>query len=240
MARPIAGEEYVQIMTSSRRWERQLFQRIALTLVPPGSNIFDFGSGPGLDAKVFAESGHKVLGYDPDVVMREYFAQFCAEHVKEGRVSQREGTYDQFLSSRQSGWADLITSNYAPLNLIADLPTLFERFHELSRAKARVVASVLNPLSIFDCRYRWWWKNLGSLIRYGEYYVQGSPWKIFRRSASRFAEQAAPFFRLVSTIPNTPSTLRNLRLDDSRFSERASRPLVFSRYMILVFERIDT
>jgi len=41
---------------------------------------------------------------------------------------------------------DLITSNFAPLNLIEDLPELFEKFHALTGPGGRVLASVLSPV----------------------------------------------------------------------------------------------
>jgi hypothetical protein len=55
--------------------------------------------------------------------------------------------------------ADLVTSNFAPLNLIDALPELFAKFHALTAPNGRVLASVLSPNFLGDLKYRWWWQN---------------------------------------------------------------------------------
>jgi SAM-dependent methyltransferase len=221
------------------RQERHVFQQMALAFAPEGSNIFDFGSGPGLDAKFYAQHGRNVDAYDQEPGMCEYFARYCDEQIREGRVRQRTGTYEEFLCTGEGAWADLITANFAPLNLVANLPALFKRFHEISRTGARVVVSVLNPLCISDCRYWWWWKNLGALVRRGEYYVEGAQGPIFRRSSRRMAEQAMPYFRLVGITANTPRALRDLCSSNAGLRQIGSGAVVVSRYVLLVFERIE-
>jgi SAM-dependent methyltransferase len=209
-----AGEEYVRLVGHTP--ERHTFQQVALALAAPHSNIFDFGSGPGLDAEVYARHGHAVDAYDQDPAMREYFARHCAEMIREGRVTQRTGTYEEFLRADDGGWADLITSNYAPLSLVTDLPPLFARLHRLSRGRARMLACVLNPLYHRDLRRVWWWRNLRDLLWRGEHYVQLEHARIYRRSAGRIAELAAPFFRLVDT-----------------------RRLTFNEFILIVLERVE-
>jgi SAM-dependent methyltransferase len=236
MRSPVTGAEYVRLLGESP--ERRVFQQIALALAAPRANIFDFGSGPGVDAAAYAQLGHTVEAYDHDPAMREYFAQHCQELIAAGRVRQHDGTYPEFLSAGGSGWADLITSNYAPLNLIEDLAGLFKRLHALSRGCAWLLASVLNPLSISDIRYPWWRRNVGNLLVRGEYFVEGEYGRIYRRSVRRMAELAVPQFRLLGAIPNAPRALKYIQLPRTVFVSRASRAVVMTPYVLVVFERV--
>jgi SAM-dependent methyltransferase len=230
-----AGDEYVRIVGDTPA--RHVFQQVALALAAPGSNIFDFGSGPGLDAELYGRHGHTVDAYDHEPKMREYFARHCGELIKEGRVRQRNGTYEQFLHAGDAGWADLITANYAPLDVIADLAPLFNRLHQISRGRARFLASVLNPLYIRDLRRSWWWRNLGSLIRRGEYRVDVEGAHVYRRSAGRIAELAAPMFRLVGTLPHTARVLGHMTSSNAGFAG-GGRP-IFSYFMLVLLERVE-
>jgi|RhiMethySRZTD1v2_1073278.scaffolds.fasta_scaffold521147_2 SAM-dependent methyltransferase len=232
-----AGEEYVRIVGDTR--VRQVFQQVALALAPPRCNVFDFGSGPGLDAAVYARHGHTVDAYDHEPKQREYFARHCAELIAEGRVSQRGGTYEEFLQSGDTGWADLITANYAPLNVIADLAPLFKRLHRISRGRAWFLASVLNPLYIPDLRQRWWWRNLGQLIRRGESCVDVEGAHVHRRSVARIAEMAAPMFRTVGTLPLTPRALRHVTSPDAGLAAAKERRMIFSYFMLILLQRVE-
>jgi hypothetical protein len=192
-----------------------------------------------VDAELYARHGHVVDAYDHDPDMREYFTHHCHALIAEGRIRQRQGSYEEFLAGRDTGWADLITSNFAPLNLVDDLVALFRRLHELSRGRARILASVLNPLAFRDFRYPWWRQNLGKLIRHGEFFVEGQHGRVYRRSVNRMAELAAPGFRLLGAIPNAPNTLKYVQSSPTALVTSASRRLSFSPYVMLVLERVD-
>lgn len=175
--RNITGAEYVSVITSreSDRRARAAFRARALELVPAGGMIFDFGAGPGLDARFYAEHDRRVGAYDVDPQMCRYFADYCGEQIGKGLISLHQGSYAQFLASAHgAARADLITANFAPLNLIDDLKALFAAFAALTQADGRVLASVLSPYFVGDLRYRWWWRNLTQLRRTGRFSVPGA------------------------------------------------------------------
>ena len=55
----VTGAIYVDAMNRdpTDRECRRAFVNLALSLAPVGGHVFDFGSGPGIDAKLYAESG---------------------------------------------------------------------------------------------------------------------------------------------------------------------------------------
>ena len=195
------GAEYVQAITAreSDRQARAAFRELVLSLVPRGGAVLDFGAGAGLDARYFAEHGLTVRAYDNDPRMCAFLSQYCQEFIERGRVELETGTYQDFLArdgASAGQRVDVVVANFAPLNLIADLPALFARFHALTVPGGIVAASVLNPYYIGDAKYRWWWRNLPRLWRLGCYQVQGSAGGIIRRSPADFAAQSAPWFAL--------------------------------------------
>src|SRR5580658_3398034 len=138
-ARPIVtGAEYVKQITAleSDRRARAAFQNLVLRVAPPGGALFDFGSGTGMDARFYAENGLTVAAYDVDPEMCEFFAAHCRDLIDSGRVSLERGDYRDFLARQSAAGIrgiDLVTSNFAPLNLIADVRELFAKFHALTR-----------------------------------------------------------------------------------------------------------
>src|SRR5271155_5472658 len=95
-----AGAEYVrQISTQeSDRRTRSAFRDLVLRIVPPRAKLFDFGAGPGIDARFFAEHGFTIDAYDVDPRMREYFADHCRDLIDSGRVTLDDSGYRQFLT----------------------------------------------------------------------------------------------------------------------------------------------
>ena len=85
--RIITGSDYVAALSaraSDRRY-RAHFQKVTLGLVPEGGALFDFGSGPGIDARYYAEHGRRVSAYDVDPLMCAHFAAHCADFIDRGR-----------------------------------------------------------------------------------------------------------------------------------------------------------
>src|SRR5262245_48025164 len=185
-ARIVTGAEYVAAISarpSDRRYRRE-FQSLALSLTAPGESLFDFGSGPGIDARIYAEQGRRVAAYDVDPHMSEYLAVHCRDFIATGAVSLQYGGYREFLASGPpaGGWrAELVTVNFAPLNLIDDLSALFAKFAALTTPTGAVLASVLSPYFAGDLRYGWWWRNAAGLLRDGRYAVPGAQAPIWRR-----------------------------------------------------------
>lgn len=209
----VAGAEYVNAITarqSDRRY-RQAFQNLVLKLVPAGGTVFDFGSGPGIDARFYAERGRKVAAYDVDSRMCEYLAAYCHDCIAQGTVTLYTGGYREFLALPPPGagaTVDLVASNFAPLNLIDDLDELFARFAALIGPEGAVLASVLSPYFVGDLRYGWWWRNVAHLAREGRYAVQGSQARIWRRGLADFARVCAPYFALEEVYPGNATCVR--------------------------------
>jgi SAM-dependent methyltransferase len=223
----IAGEEYVVALTekSSDRRARAAFLAHATQGLAPGATIFDFGCGPGLDAQYYATHGFGVRAYDVDERMCDSFERRCAGWIAGGRVRLMRGAYPAFLDSDFAhGAIDLVTANFAPLNVIADLSALFAKFHALTRPGGRVLASLLNPSCVGDMRYGWWWKNRARYRREGSYAVRGPIYDLRRYSTGALANLASPHFALRAVHRGLPTgawlrspLLASLALHTSRF-----------------------
>jgi SAM-dependent methyltransferase len=241
------GADYVGAITAleSDRRARSAFQDLVLRIAIPGAALFDFGAGPGIDARFYAERGFSVGAYDVDPGMCEYFSAHCREFIQAGRVELEGGSYRDFLTRKAVGdgrRVDLVTSNFAPLNLIDDLRDLFAKFHDLTAPDGKVLASVLSPYFIGDLKYRWWWRNSLRLWRDGHFAVQGVQAPIIRRRLADFAGQSAPYFALKRVFPGLPPYRgRDANgVDVSRDGRYAWLRLTTCRFMILLFEKRDT
>jgi SAM-dependent methyltransferase len=232
----IAGEEYLQAITAreSDRRARTAFQQSVLQIAAPGACIFDFGAGPGIDAKFYAQRGFKVVAYDVDPRMCSAFEQYCSAEIGSNRVHLLQGDYRSLLASTASLKAHdigLITANFAPLNLIDDLHELFRSLHACLAPDGKILASVLSPYFIGDMQYRWWWRHRPEFWRRGHFAIKGAQANVSRRSPANFADAAAPYFKLESVIRGVPGVKAH---PVGRF-HRA--PLRTSRYMFLLFAR---
>jgi SAM-dependent methyltransferase len=204
-----AGDAYLAAITARRddRRARAAFQARALALTSRGGTILDFGAGPGLDAAAYAAEGRRVCGYDVDPVMQATFLRVCGREIADGRVALWADDYATFLGARaipDVPPADLVTANFAPLNLVGDLRPLFAAFRALTSARGRVLASVLNPGYLGDLRYRWWWTHQAEYRRRGSFAVAATPWPVHRHAPSALAVHAAPFFVLRRVTAGTP------------------------------------
>lgn len=204
--------------------------------------LFDFGAGPGIDARLYAERGYTVAAYDVDPQMRDFFAAYCRDLIDEGRVVLESGGYREFLARPKMGGVrgiDVVTANFAPLNLVADLQELFAKFHELTGPGGRVLASVLSPYYIGDMRYGWWWRNLLRLWREGRYSVQGAQAPIVRRRLANFAAQCEPYFALKRVYRGLPPSRRRgaAPIDVSGGAGCAGLRVSGCQFMFLLFEK---
>jgi SAM-dependent methyltransferase len=240
----LAGAEYVKQIISSEpdRRARSAFQDLVLRITPQGATLFDFGAGPGIDARFFAERGFKIEAYDVDSRMREYFAEYCRDLMDSGRVTLDRRSYPDFLSRGPAdhvGNADLVISNFAPLNLVDDPHELFAKFHALTGPSGKVLISVLNPFFTGDMKLRWWWRSLPRLWRDGHYFMPGPQAPHFRRRLANFNALSAPYFRLIRVFRGLPPYFaRHSRgVDFSRGSAYAWLHVATSRFMFLLFEK---
>jgi SAM-dependent methyltransferase len=244
LQRTPAGAEYVSQITAqeSDRRTRSAFRDLALSIAPPGAALFDFGAGPGIDARFFAERGFTIDAYDVDPRMREFFADHCRELIDSGRVTLDGSAYRDFLTRTTSDSrrrADLVISNFAPLNLVDDLRELFGKFHALTGPKGKILASVLSPWFIGDMRSRLWWRGAPRLWRDGELFLPGPQAPYYRRLLCNFRTASAPHFRLCRVfggLPPSPRAHTN-GIDLQRDARIAWLHIARCRYMFLLFEK---
>ncbi len=243
-AEVVTGVEYVRQITASEsdRLTRSAFQTLVLSIAPPGGSVFDFGAGTGMDARFYAEHGLTVAAYDVDPNMCEYFSEYCRDFIEAGRVTLDRSGYREFLAGKSPEvglGVDLVTANFAPLSLIADLRELFAKFHSLTAPEGRVLVSVLNPYFVGDMRYGWWWRNALRLRREGHYSVHGSQGPIVRRRLAEFAAHSAPYFTLKRVFPGLPPIwARNSSgVDASTGARYAWLCTIRSLFMFLLFEK---
>jgi SAM-dependent methyltransferase len=244
MSETHTGASYVEAISAmpSDRRARAAFQALVLRIAPSGGALFDFGAGPGIDARFYAEHGFSVGAYDVDPGMCDYFSVHCREYIQSGQVTLHTGTYREFLAAGTLGdmpAVDLITSNFAPLNLIEDLRSLFVKFDALTAPGGKVLASVLSPYFVGDLQYRWWWLNCARLWRSGRFSVPGPRGPIVRRRLADFAAQSVPYFALKRVFPGLPAQQAQPAdgIDVGRHGSRAWLRLTTSRFMFLLFEK---
>jgi SAM-dependent methyltransferase len=241
MSEIVTGEAYVEAITSleSDRRARAAFQDLVLRIARPGAALFDFGAGPGLDARLYAERGFSVAAYDIDPHMREFFSVHCREFIETGQVVLFGGSYREFLAGNDAECAaDLVTANFAPLNLVQDLRELFAKFHALTRPSGYVLASVLSPYWVGDLKCPWWWRNALRLWRDGYYLVPGPLAPSVRRRLANYATESAPYFTLERVFRGMPveGTRDNCGVDLSR-GRHAWLQLTRCQFMFLLFRK---
>jgi SAM-dependent methyltransferase len=197
------GEQYHQIIQSSPpdRMVRSQFQKIALDLLPEGADVLDFGAGTGIDARVFATSGHRTFVYEPSEAMRGHLLQHCRDEIAGGRVLPLASP----LACKVAG----VTANFAVLNHFEDHTALFEELAGVVHKGGFVLASMLSPYYLGDARYGWWRKNLVNLVRHGRYGI-ASESRIHRFTPQVVAQAAAPHFKLEQVTPRGLGLAANL------------------------------
>jgi SAM-dependent methyltransferase len=244
LQRTSTGAEYVDQITAqeSDRRTRSAFRDLVLRIAPPGAKLFDFGAGPGIDARFFAERGFTIDAYDIDPRMRNFFANHCRDLIDSGRVTLDGSAYPEFLTRRTADStrrADLVISNFAPLNLVDDLRELFGTFHALTRPKGKVLASVLSPCFIGDMRSRLWWRGAPRLWRDGQLFLPGPQAPYYRRLLRTFRTVSAPHFSLSRVFRGMPSSraAHSNGIDLRRNGRFAWFHMATCRYMFLLFEK---
>lgn len=188
------GKQYHEFMLASQRDRevRSRFQKMALDLLPAGTGVLDFGAGTGIDARVYAASGHPTFVHEPSQAMREYLAQHCRDEI----------THKTIIPIAPPFACDVqgVTANFAVLNHFADHAALFDELSRVVSPGGFVLASMLSPWYLGDARYGWWWANALNLVRNGRYPSPGES-RIHRFAPSAVVSAAAPYFRLERLVP---------------------------------------
>jgi SAM-dependent methyltransferase len=238
------GAEYVRAIQrhESDRQAREAFQALALSHVPAGGTIFDLGAGAGIDARFFAERGLCVRVYDNDSRMRSYLATACRDLISAGRILPETGEYAEFLartSDPGTPRAHLIIANFAPLDLIDDLPVLFAKLHTLTVPGGALLASVLSPYFLGDLTFGWRWRGMIGQCRTGRLIVPGARGNIIRRCLRVFGADCAPWFRLERVFRGLPprTAAEAAGIDFAHSSRSAWLRLTRCRFMFLLFRR---
>jgi len=188
------GQQYHEFILASRRDRRvrDLFQKTALSLMPAGADVLDFGAGTGIDAKFYAASGHQTFVYEPSQAMHDYLVRYCRDEIACNSITS--------VTRPLTRKVQAITANFAVLNHIADHGLLFEEFSRVIDGGGFVLASMLSPYHLGDARYRWWWANMLNLVRKGCYASPGES-RIHRFAPNAVARAAEPYFRLERLVP---------------------------------------
>ncbi|MES1154543.1 MAG: methyltransferase domain-containing protein [Rhodanobacter sp.] len=171
---------------------RERFQKMALDLLPAGADVLDFGAGTGIDAKVYAASGHRTFVYEPSPAMGEYLAWHCRDEIARRTIV--------VVASPLACQVQAVTANFAVLNHFADHAAPFEELSRVVRHGGFVLASMLNPYYLGDARYGWWRANVMNLLRSGRYAIESES-RIHRFAPRVVARSAAPYFRLERHVP---------------------------------------
>lgn len=214
---------------ASDRRARSTFQFLVGQLCAPGSHILDLGCGPGIDPKAYVARGFRVSAYDHDPQMVELASVTCRSEIGSGQLRLHCGDHRDVLREAPAACpVDLVTANFAPLNLIVDLPEAFATFNRVLGRKGQVLVSVLSPYFLGDLKYGWWWQHLPALARTGQYTLAGERGPVIRRCLDAYARAAAPYFTLVRlwrcgssagirVVAGRPGRLAWLRLSSCRF-----------------------
>src|ERR1700730_12627820 len=95
------GEEDIRAITrlESERPVRGAVHALDWNITAPGACIFDFGAGPGIDAKFYAQQGFKVVAYDVDARLCASFAEYCRAEMDSRQIELFQGDYRHFLDA---------------------------------------------------------------------------------------------------------------------------------------------
>jgi SAM-dependent methyltransferase len=240
----ISGDAYFAAITARRsdRYTRIAFRRLALELSSANDVVFDFGAGPGIDAKFYAEHNRRVIAYDVDQVMCEAFERHCTEQIKSGSIRLLHASYPELLSSASATLqsASLVVANFAPFNLIEELSQLFRWLHAATAPEASIFASLLSPYFLGDARYPWWWRGQPHFWRDNRLVIQGAQARIVRRGFKQLAREGEPYFKLQKVFHGM-SGLCLANLESATFGQLkhvfAKALLASSRYMFVLLKK---
>ncbi|WP_109126432.1 methyltransferase domain-containing protein [Dyella sp. C11] len=188
------GAQYHDFMLGSAPDQRvrERFQKTALSLLPAGATVLDFGAGTGIDARAYAAQGHPTYVYEPSDAMRDYLSQHCQSEIAQKSIVP--------VALPLACDVHAVTANFAVLNHIVDPRQLFEDLSHIVPSGGFVLASMLNPYYLGDARYRWWRANAWKLMRHGRYAIESES-RIHRFAPRLMARAALPHFRFERLMP---------------------------------------
>jgi len=126
-------------------WVRGAFHDLVTRTVPQGSLLLDFGCGTGTDAIWYARHGHRVLAYDYSSGMMQQLRRKCAQEIDREAVIPYEGSWSTFLKEyARQGRPSAVLANFAVLNCIGELKSLFDNWAAVVDPGGWAIVSVLN------------------------------------------------------------------------------------------------
>ena len=127
--------------------------------VPPGSTLLDFGCGTGVDALEYAHRGYRVLAYDNSAGMVAELERRCGNEIAAGADSAvARGTMQpSSIAGREWPAPNAVIANFAVLNSIRDLRSLFDTFAQRLAPPGWVIVSILNPIHWTKLKEPRWW-----------------------------------------------------------------------------------
>ena len=165
---------------------RQAFVDLVGLCVPPGSTLFDFGCGTGLDALHYAHHGYRVLAYDNSPGMLAQLERRCEAEIASGEISTCSVGYSSFLD-RFPQWPapQAVVSNFGVLNSIPDLGPLFNTLAQHLAPPGWIIVSILNPIH---------WKELKTpRFRSGSHIYATEPYTTYLHSVPAVLRAAGAF-----------------------------------------------
>ncbi len=154
--------EYDSIMQRSAgdAWVRDAFHNFVEIHIPKTGWMLDFGCGTGTDALRYVQQGRHVLAYDNSPGMIVQLRAKASADIQNGTIIPFSGSWVEFKTQLSAyPRPETIVANFAVLNCINDLKSLFRLFSEVVTPAGTVIVSVLNP---------YFWKDkVSRIIRYG-------------------------------------------------------------------------
>jgi MFS family permease len=174
--------------------------------------------------------------------MRGYLVETCRDLIDAGRIMPETGEYSDFLArtpQSETPPAHLVVANFAPFNLIEELPTLFAKLQAVTVPGGALLASVLSPYFIGDLKLGWRWRGMLGEWRTGRLVVPGARGNIIRRHLRLFAADCAPWFRLERVFRGLPprNAAEAAGIDFALTPHTAWLHLTRCRFMFLLFRR---
>lgn len=111
-------------------------------------NVMDFGGGTGLDLPWLTSQDYEIIFCEPSSGMRQKAIELNKMKLRSNRISFLSGQENDFTSWNQRNpftkKLDGVLSNFAVLNNIPDLTTLFQAIAEIMKPGAHFIACIID------------------------------------------------------------------------------------------------
>ena len=176
---------------------RRAFWELVESRIPHGSLVLDFGCGTGIDAAHYAAVGYRVIAYDVSRGMLDILGRRCATEIAQGTIVPVIGPWEQLQEVlKQTDPVVACVANFAVLNLISDLDSLFRHVKSHMAEVGYFVLSVQNPFYFRDMGAKWWWQGLWAGWAKHAVIFRGGAVPTYRYRIPRLIRAAGPSFIL--------------------------------------------